>query len=83
MPKSVEDYTHRIGRTGRAGLKGTATSFITEADSGIFYLNNFLQSTNQLVPLELQKHEATKIKPGSEKDMKRKEGASGTVYATK
>merc|ERR1711934_617375 len=80
MPKTIEDYTHRIGRTGRAGLKGLATSFLTEADSGIFYdLNAFLQSTNQLVPMELQKHEKTKIKPGSEKDMCSKEGGGGNV----
>merc|ERR1719265_1111176 len=27
IPKTVEDYTHRIGRTGRAGSKGTAVTF--------------------------------------------------------
>lgn len=27
LPSSVEDYVHRIGRTGRAGAKGTAFSF--------------------------------------------------------
>jgi len=27
LPKNIEDYIHRIGRTGRAGAKGTAVSF--------------------------------------------------------
>lgn len=29
MPKTIEDYTHRIGRTGRAGMTGLATSFLS------------------------------------------------------
>ena len=29
-PSHLEDYVHRIGRTGRAGLLGTAITFITE-----------------------------------------------------
>lgn len=29
------DYTHRIGRTGRAGKQGIATSFLTSADTDI------------------------------------------------
>jgi ATP-dependent RNA helicase DDX5/DBP2 len=29
MPNGIEDYIHRIGRTGRAGAKGTAYSYIT------------------------------------------------------
>eukprot|EP00439_Symbiodinium_sp_Y106_P041251 s1480_g5.t1 len=29
MPKTIEDYVHRIGRTGRAGAQGTAVSFFT------------------------------------------------------
>ena len=27
MPNTIEDYVHRIGRTGRAGKLGTAVSF--------------------------------------------------------
>ncbi|KAJ6433280.1 hypothetical protein OIU84_017053 [Salix udensis] len=32
LPKTMEDYVHRIGRTGRAGLTGQATSFYTDQD---------------------------------------------------
>ena len=37
MAKSIEDYTHRIGRTGRAGKTGIAVTFLTQDDSGVFY----------------------------------------------
>ena len=30
LPERAEDYVHRIGRTGRAGRKGTAISFLCE-----------------------------------------------------
>jgi ATP-dependent RNA helicase DDX5/DBP2 len=33
LPRTFEDYVHRIGRTGRAGTTGKATSFWTERDS--------------------------------------------------
>ena len=29
LPRSAEDYVHRIGRTGRAGHSGLALSFVT------------------------------------------------------
>lgn len=29
MPTGIEDYIHRIGRTARAGAKGTAYAFVT------------------------------------------------------
>ena len=29
MPNTIENYTHRIGRTGRAGKKGIALTFLT------------------------------------------------------
>ena len=32
IPRHAEDYVHRIGRTGRAGKKGSAISLITSAD---------------------------------------------------
>jgi superfamily II DNA helicase RecQ len=35
FPLTVEDYVHRIGRTGRAGATGTAITFFTETDKGL------------------------------------------------
>ncbi len=35
MPKTGEDYTHRIGRTGRCGEKGTAISFVGPKDGAL------------------------------------------------
>lgn len=32
LPFFTEDYVHRVGRTGRAGAKGTAISFVSPAD---------------------------------------------------
>jgi ATP-dependent RNA helicase RhlE len=36
LPRAVEDYVHRVGRTGRAGKKGRAISLWTSADRGIY-----------------------------------------------
>lgn len=33
--RSIDSYNHRIGRTGRAGKEGFATSFLTDQDEGI------------------------------------------------
>lgn len=33
LPRDPEDYVHRIGRTGRAGAKGTAISFASQRDA--------------------------------------------------
>ncbi|EEQ99249.1 DEAD box ATP-dependent RNA helicase, putative [Perkinsus marinus ATCC 50983] len=66
MPKNIEDYTHRIGRTGRAGKKGLATSLLTKEDEHIMYdLKNFLEQNGQIVPQELQHAQAAKFKPGT------------------
>jgi ATP-dependent RNA helicase DDX5/DBP2 len=35
LPKAFEDYVHRIGRTGRAGATGRATSFYADRDAYI------------------------------------------------
>lgn len=32
MPNEPEEYTHRVGRTARAGRGGMAISFVTERD---------------------------------------------------
>lgn len=36
-PKNINEFVHRAGRTGRAGMKGIAYTFLTAADEGIFY----------------------------------------------
>ena len=35
MPDNVDAYVHRIGRTGRAGKKGLATSFFSARDMNL------------------------------------------------
>jgi len=65
MPHTIENYTHRIGRTGRAGRKGVATTFLTSANSDVFFdLRVLLEESKAAVPPELARHEAAKIKPG-------------------
>ena len=52
------------GRTGRAGKKGTATTFLTHDDTGVYFdLKTFLTNANQAVPAELARHEAAREKP--------------------
>ena len=54
LPDNIQEYTHRIGRTGRAGLDGTATSFLSSTDDKILApLKALLQKTNQKIPKEL------------------------------
>lgn len=87
MPKTIEDYTHRIGRTGRAGKKGLATTFLTQEDSEMFYdLRIFLGTTQQVIPHELEKHPASKFKPGTideEGRMKGSKARDQVIYASK
>lgn len=39
MPKQIEDYIHRIGRTGRRGKTGIATSFVNRDCDELFLLD--------------------------------------------
>jgi len=56
FPAQVEDYIHRIGRTGRAGQKGTAYSFFTPTDGRKAKdLIAVLKTANQDVPPDLYK----------------------------
>lgn len=56
MPGNIEDYVHRIGRTGRAGTSGTAISFFTDANSKLGGdLCKIMREANQTVPPELQR----------------------------
>ncbi|EEB18879.1 pre-mRNA-splicing ATP-dependent RNA helicase prp28, putative [Pediculus humanus corporis] len=75
MAKTIEDYTHRIGRTGRAGKHGIAVSFCTKDDSGLFYdlKQLILSSPISTCPPELLNHPDAQHKPGTVVTKKRRE----------
>ncbi|ORX79700.1 DEAD-domain-containing protein [Basidiobolus meristosporus CBS 931.73] len=51
LPTDVDEYVHRIGRTGRAGNMGIATSFFNRGNKGIAkQLIEILNEANQEVP---------------------------------
>lgn len=56
FPKNIDDYVHRIGRTGRAGAKGIAVSFINPEDDAkiIKELVDFMHDSQTVVPPALQ-----------------------------
>nr|XP_027206392.1 DEAD-box ATP-dependent RNA helicase 37-like [Dermatophagoides pteronyssinus] len=60
LPHNIDEYVHRIGRTGRAGKNGLATSFINEENKNILKpLIALLKETNHDVPqwlIELVQH---------------------------
>jgi ATP-dependent RNA helicase DDX23/PRP28 len=64
MAKSIENYTHRIGRTGRAGKKGVAITFLGPQDSEVMYDLKVMisKSSCSVLPRELDKHEAAQKK---------------------
>ncbi|KAI4729191.1 P-loop containing nucleoside triphosphate hydrolase protein [Aureobasidium sp. EXF-10728] len=70
-PNHLEDYVHRSGRTGRAGEKGTAITFVTPEQSKYSVdLVKALKMSNQPVPEDLQKMSTEfleRVKAGKEK----------------
>eukprot|EP00529_Nitzschia_sp_RCC80_P013879 CAMPEP_0113522882 /NCGR_PEP_ID=MMETSP0014_2-20120614/45422_1 /TAXON_ID=2857 /ORGANISM="Nitzschia sp." /LENGTH=752 /DNA_ID=CAMNT_0000420961 /DNA_START=38 /DNA_END=2296 /DNA_ORIENTATION=+ /assembly_acc=CAM_ASM_000159 len=57
--RSIDSYNHRIGRTGRAGKEGHATSLMTDEDQGIMaQMKSYLESTGNSVPDRLARHPA-------------------------
>lgn len=55
MPRDIGDYVHQIGRTGRSGRTGVATTFIDEhtPHSTLLDLKYLLKEAKQRVPLFL------------------------------
>jgi len=52
MPREIENYVHRIGRTGRCGKTGVATTFINknQSESVLLDLKHLLREAKQRVP---------------------------------
>ncbi len=57
FPLTVEDYVHRIGRTGRGGRTGISHTFFTDDDKGLAgALVGVLQQAKQEVPQSIYKY---------------------------
>ncbi|EGN92023.1 hypothetical protein SERLA73DRAFT_173192 [Serpula lacrymans var. lacrymans S7.3] len=56
MPKEIEDYVHQIGRTGRSGKTGIATTFVNmnTPEQTLLDLKYLLMEAGQKVPMFLQ-----------------------------
>merc|ERR1712063_76443 len=54
MPKHLDDYVHRIGRTGRAGHKGVAVAFVHERCTYLSDLVQLFQESHQDLPIWFQ-----------------------------
>ncbi|EYE94909.1 DEAD/DEAH box helicase [Aspergillus ruber CBS 135680] len=55
LPTDIDDYVHRIGRTGRAGNTGIATAFFNRGNRGVVRdLIDLLKEANQELPSFLE-----------------------------
>ena len=79
MPSSIEAYTHRIGRTGRAGKSGVAITFLGNEDTDVLYdLKQIIsKSSISKVPEELRRHESAQSKPTRGGGQKKLEDSGG------
>mmetsp|Transcript_28446 Transcript_28446/g.34654 ORF Transcript_28446/g.34654 Transcript_28446/m.34654 type:complete len:358 (-) Transcript_28446:170-1243(-) len=60
FPLTIEDYVHRIGRTGRAGKTGISHTFFQPTDKGLAgALQQVMRQAGQHVPEELMKFGST------------------------
>jgi superfamily II DNA/RNA helicase len=59
LPRSTADYVHRIGRTGRAGARGVAVSFVSAATEAHFRL---IEKRNRI---RLEREQVPGFEPGS------------------
>ncbi|KAH9284562.1 putative ATP-dependent RNA helicase DDX23 [Echinococcus granulosus] len=80
MAKTIDDYVHRIGRTGRAGKSGIAVTFLTKDDTAVYYDLKQLLITSPVstCPPELANHPDAQTKPGTFAAKKRRNDE--TVY---
>ncbi|KAK6952399.1 hypothetical protein Daesc_006935 [Daldinia eschscholtzii] len=85
----IQEYVHRIGRTGRIGYTGSATSFYTERDEPLAAdLTKILMETQQPVPDFLQQYIPEGVDPKDFKmeddnsDVEEEEGDTGDAWQT-
>lgn len=82
MYGGIQEYVHRIGRTGRIGNKGLATSFYNESNEDLAQsLVNILLETNQEIPDFLAQYKPEGGQPEFEDESDSDEDAAATGTA--
>lgn len=72
VPRDVEDYIHRIGRTARANREGKGVTFISEEDQDKFYkVERFLDKVIDKMPLPEELGEGPTYSPKEDFSKKR------------
>ena len=78
LPKLADEYVHRVGRTGRAGDKGEAVSFVGPKDWLSFVaIKDFLKQSIEFSELEGLAAKFTGPKPARTKTVLNKDKAQG------
>lgn len=77
FPRNIEEYVHRVGRTGRAGRTGISLSFFTRQDWAMAAeLIKILEEADQDVPDEIRSM-AERFAAKKERDNREREGGFG------
>lgn len=71
LPEKPEDYIHRVGRTGRAGVKGEAINFVCEY--GAFMLGSIEKVLGHKIKCIMPEENMLNIKPLFEEKLKHRD----------
>jgi ATP-dependent RNA helicase RhlB len=71
LPEKPEDYIHRVGRTGRAGVKGEAINFVCEY--GAFMLGSIEKVVGHKIKCIVPEENMLNITPIDEEKMKHRD----------
>lgn len=80
VPFAPEDYVHRIGRTGRAGLSGLAMTIATGAeDRAVAAIERLIKRKIEIVPLDVPRQARRDRRDDRRRDAGRERAASDAV----
>ncbi len=79
LPMVAEDYVHRIGRTGRAGMEGLAVSLVSHDESGLLRdIDKLLKQDIKIVPVTgFEPHAPLRLDAGAPRPVQRPQQRSG------